>query len=122
MRQYFIDRAIVEAKKSEFKQRHGCIIFKGNRILSSGYNEIRHCNRLESRYTRWINSLHAETRTILFSRFPLLRCSILVIRLNHKDQLVNSKPCPLCLDLILDVGIKNIYYSDSSGQIVKGER
>ena len=121
MRQYFVDRAIVEAKKSEFKQRHGCIIFKGNRIISTGHNEIRHCNKLESRYTRWKNSLHAESRTILFCEVNLLRCSILVVRLNHKGNLVNSKPCQFCLELIQDVGIKNIYYSDYSGNIIKGE-
>lgn len=120
MKKYFIDRAIAEAKKSDFKQRHGCIIFKGNRILASGHNEIRYCNKLESKYTRWKNSLHAEARTILFNRFVFIRCSILVIRLNQKDQLVNSKPCPFCLELIQDEGIKNIYYSDSSGQIIKG--
>lgn len=122
MKQYFIEKAIAEAKKSEFKQRHGCIIFKGNRILSTGFNEIRYCSRLEPKYKKWINSLHSEQMAILFSRFDLLRCSILVVRLNYKDQLVNSKPCPVCTGLINEVGIQKIYYSDNDGNIVLKER
>jgi deoxycytidylate deaminase len=114
-----IKRAIEEAKISTFHQRHGCVIFKGNRILNTAHNEIRYCNRLDVRYKKWINSLHAEQKAILFSRFDLKRCSILVIRLDPFDNLTSSKPCPVCMGLIQNVGIGKIYYSTKIGQIVE---
>jgi len=102
-----IKRAIEEAKISTFHQRHGCVIFKGNRILNTAHNEIRYCNRLDVRYKKWINSLHAEQKAILFSRFDPF------------DNLTSSKPCPVCMGLIQNVGIGKIYYSTKIGQIVE---
>jgi len=117
MKKYIIQRAILEAQKSTFKPRHGCIIFKGSRIISTGYNEIRYCSRLNKKDTRWESSLHAECKTILYTEQDIKRCSILVVRLNNYNQLMYSKPCPLCMNLIKKVGIKNVYYSTSLGTI-----
>ena len=108
-------KAIEEAKKSDFHQRHGCVIFKGNKILSTGHNEIRYCRRLK--YKKWIDSLHAEQRAILFCRYDLKRCSLLVIRLDAYDNITYSKPCGICLELIKYVGITKIYYSNKNGKI-----
>ena len=114
-----IERAIKEAKKSTFSPRHGAVIFKGEKILSIGYNQIRYCSLLPEKYTRWKCSLHAEQKAIIYNHNDLRRCSILVIRLNNQNKLMNSKPCPLCLGLITDVGITNIYYSTNGGSIIK---
>lgn len=120
IKEQLLNRAISEAKKSNFKQRHGCVIFKGNRILSSGYNEIRYCNRIHSKYRKWLESgIHAEQKAILYGNYNYHRCSLLVVRLNHKNELVNSKPCPVCTKMIQDMGIKNVYYSDETGYIKK---
>ena len=109
--------AIKEAKKSNFKHKHGCVIFKGNRIIASGYNEIRHCSKLNKKYRKWINSLHAEQKTILFSQTPLKRCSLLVIRINNNYDLMASKPCKMCQSLISDVGITKVYFSNRNREI-----
>jgi len=117
MHRHIIKYAIQEAQKSEFKFRHGCVIFKGSKIISTGYNEVRYCKRLDYRYKKWINSLHAEQRTILFTNANIKRCSILVVRINKNNKLVNSKPCKVCQSLMQDVGITKIHYSDKDGQI-----
>ena len=110
-----INIAIKEAQKSNFKHRHGCVIFNGARVINAGFNEIRYCSKLNKKYRKWINSLHAEQKTILFAQSPIKRCSLLIIRINNKNQLVNSKPCKMCQSLIADVGITKVYYSDKSG-------
>jgi deoxycytidylate deaminase len=117
MNNHILKLAIKEAQKSEFKHRHGCIIFKGSHIISTGYNKVRYCKKLDKRYRKWMNSLHAEQKTILFTREDLKRCSILIIRINRNNELCHSKPCKLCQSLISDVGINKIYYSDKSGKI-----
>ena len=109
--------AIKEAEKSNFKHRHGCVIFNGSKILATGFNEIRHCWKLDKKYKRWVNSLHAEQKTIIFSNCNLKRCSILVVRINNNGKLLNSKPCRMCAGLIEDVGISKVYYSDNDGNI-----
>ncbi len=109
--------AIREAQKSNFHHRHGCVIFNGSRVINVGFNEIRYCSKLNRKYRRWINSLHAEQKTILFSQASLKRCSILIVRINKKNQLMNSKPCKMCQSLIADVGITKVYYSNNLNQI-----
>jgi len=115
--------AIKQAERSNFKHRHGCVVFKGSKIISIGFNEIRHCWKLDKKYKRWVNSLHAEQKAIIFSNCNLKRSSLLVVRINKNGKLVNSKPCNLCLGIINDVGISNVYFSDNSGEIIelKGE-
>lgn len=111
--------AIKEAKKSNHKHRHGCVVFKGSKIISTGFNEIRYCWKLDKKYKKWVNSLHAEQKTIIFSEASLKRCSILVVRINKNNEMLNSKPCRICMGMIKDVGISKIYYSDCDGNIQK---
>jgi deoxycytidylate deaminase len=49
----------------------------------------------------------------------LKKLNILVIRVNSKNELVNSKPCENCIYYLRLYGIKNVYYSNENGEIVK---
>jgi deoxycytidylate deaminase len=42
-----------------------------------------------------------------------------VIRVNKNDELVNSKPCKSCIEVMRMFGIKNIYYSTETGELKK---
>jgi len=42
-----------------------------------------------------------------------------VIRVNKNDNLVNSKPCKSCIEVMRMFGIKNIYYSTETGELKK---
>jgi len=44
---------------------------------------------------------------------------MVVIRINGKNELVNSKPCENCIYYLRLYGIKNVYYSNENGEIVK---
>jgi len=44
---------------------------------------------------------------------------MVVIRINTKNELVNSKPCENCIYYLRLYGIKNVYYSNENGEIVK---
>lgn len=50
---------------------------------------------------------------------------IFVVRINKPDKkdsactkLVNARPCAHCLDMMKSVGIRRVYYSDDSGEII----
>jgi hypothetical protein len=44
---------------------------------------------------------------------------IIVIRINNKGELCNSRPCIECLDILKMIGIKSIYYSNDNGNIIE---
>jgi deoxycytidylate deaminase len=108
--------AIEEAKKSEHKHKIGAVIFKGKRIVSSAHNAVR-CNKIPRQFKSWIQSLHAECGAIIKAKKDLKGYSIIVIRLNNKNELMMSKPCSLCESFIEYVGVKEVYWSTNQGGI-----
>ena len=113
--------AIEESEKSTYKQRIGCVIFKGSRILSSGHNDIR-SSRIIDKYKIFKNALHAEQAAVLKVKewHKLKGASIIVIKTTKPFGLLKmAKPCPMCQELLRHVCIKNIYYSNEFGEIVK---
>ena len=114
-----IKLCLLESEKSNYRFKIGAVVFKGNRILSSGHNEIRSSN-IPSKHNLYINSVHAEQAALLGTDWNKLKgCSILVMRCSKtKGNLSNAKPCPLCQKLLAHIGIRNIYYSNEIGEIV----
>jgi hypothetical protein len=56
------------------------------------------------------------------SKYKHKNFDLMVLRLNNLNELRDSKPCLLCLQYlskIKRVNIKNIYYSDINGDIIK---
>lgn len=116
----FLNLAIKEAQKSTYKQRMGAIIFKGNSIISKGYNDpFRSVRSVSKRFLRWENTIHAEVMALLNARCPLKGTSIIVVRINNFNELRLAKPCSYCQNYLSFVGIKNCYYSTNSGLIDK---
>jgi hypothetical protein len=44
--------------------------------------------------------------------------NILIIRYNSNGELMSSKPCRDCIELLRTIGIQRIYYSTDQHQIV----
>ena len=114
-----IKLCLLESEKSNYRFKIGAVVFKGNRILSSGHNEIRSSN-IPSKHKLYNNSVHAEQAALLGTDWNKLKgCSILVMRCSKtKGSLSNAKPCSLCQKLLAHIGIRNIYYSNEMGEIV----
>jgi hypothetical protein len=92
-------------------------------ILSYGINKIGDSKCLNA-------GIHAEHDAIrkllpLKNKKRLKAVSILVIRLSVKNKLQSSKPCSNCIEIMknlpIKIGykIKDVYYSDNEGNIVK---
>lgn len=71
-----------------------------------------------------ISTIHAEIdvlRQVPAHKTHKLKIFVTRIRKNKKAYyLKNSKPCPYCIDFMLSAGVKlrNIWYTDSSGEWV----
>ena len=113
--------SLEECEKSTYRFKMGAVVFKGTRILASGHNGIR-SSRIHPLHKYYNNSLHAEQDCILNVKdwSTLKGCSILVMRISpSKGILGMSEPCEICMGILNHVGIKNIYYTNQKGEIVK---
>ena len=111
---------------SNFKQYQvGAVLVYRHKIISSGYNSYT-TNPLQKKYNRFrfdtdttLHSKHAELDCLL----PLInrrdidfsRASLYVYRQHKSGELGCARPCESCLNLIKDLGIRDIYYSDDGG-------
>jgi deoxycytidylate deaminase len=104
-----------QAKKSTFERyRLGAVIVKGNRVLATGYNEIRYSKRLRK------SNIHAEEAAILKllkeNRLQDLNGSaIYVSRVCPSGRTAMAKPCKTCAELIRSVGLDKVIYTTDSG-------
>lgn len=102
------------------------LIGKGGRISYIGTNSSKsHPKILEFDYENYNDRLcriHSEFRTILKASVKektedLSHYSILNIRVDRKDRINIGRPCQGCMSIIRQMGIKNIYYSNTDGGI-----
>lgn len=116
-----VKKAMEELELSDhYLYKVAAVIFKGSRIFGSGHNSFRSSN-IPLKYKKWPHTLHAEQAAIysINDWSEIKGSSILVIRANKSGNLSKGYPCKHCLNTIKYVGIKNIYYSNRQGEIVR---
>lgn len=125
-RAYFKAAKAVAEMSNFYKVNIGCVAVYSHRIISSGANSNK-TNPLQKKYNvhRFsvdsVHTLHAETQCLL----PLIgrkdidfsRVSLYIYR-KHKDgTLALAKPCPSCMALIKELGIKKVYYTGNDSYV-----
>lgn len=129
------NEARMEAESSDYKRFHmGAVIVYKKHIIGRGHNSDK-SHPMQKEYNRKYrtfnnvggnfiaDSLHAEISAI--SSIPYTvginvdwpKAKIYVYRISHGTKLGYglAKPCPACMNALRDLGIKNIYYTDTSG-------
>lgn len=84
---------------------HAAIVQKGGAVVATGYNH---------------NWVHAETMA-LGKLWPSQRKGTKVwsIRVTRGGRLANAKPCKDCESYMRRSGVKVVWYSDDTGQMVR---
>jgi deoxycytidylate deaminase len=101
------------------KFRLGAILVHKNNIVSVGMNSYK-THPLMATRTPW-PFLHAEQHAII--RAGLNNCEgldLYIARVRKNNDLAMSKPCSVCMKLIHDVSIKNVYYSTNTKEFMNG--
>jgi tRNA(Arg) A34 adenosine deaminase TadA len=100
---------------------HVAFLVKKNKIVKIGWNRKRtHPEISKHPYHDGYVGTHAELDVILKSGLEDLNDhSIIVLRVDRKGRLANSKPCPGCLSLLKSYNVEEVFYSDSEGNIEK---
>ena len=104
-----IDTLIENSKNSDCSYKHAAAVIKHDKILAIGINHFKGI------------SIHAEVDAIKnylkkYNKKRLDGLDLIVIR-NSGMNLSYSKPCKYCCLFLKEKGIRNIFYSDYSGNI-----
>lgn len=98
------------AKKSSCNRaKVASIIVKDEYIISTGYNgsprKIKSCNEIGHvmKNNHCIATIHAEQNAII-------NAAKLGISINNSDMISTHKPCFKCMQILINSGIKNLYY------------
>lgn len=102
-------KAAQMSQYGEHKQhRVGCVIAKGNRVMSWGYNR----DKTHSKSPHAWAYIHAEFDAIRRLNPEELKGSSIYIYRQKKDGTpALARPCESCFKLIKDLGIKEICYT-----------
>jgi hypothetical protein len=100
---------------------HIAFLVKKNKIVKIGWNRKRtHPEISKHPYHDGYVGTHAELDVILKSGLDSLDDhSMIVLRVDRKGRLANSKPCPGCLSLLKSYNVDEVFYSDGEGKIEK---
>ena len=110
MRRNICDLAVQEAYRSGQNFKHGAVIVRSGKVLSSGHNKVT------TRCPSHMYSIHAEMAAIKQSNVKnnLDMSHLYVVRVN-KCGLAESKPCAKCQQYMRIHGIKRVFYSTGNG-------
>jgi deoxycytidylate deaminase len=108
---------------SNVNNSHIAFLVKRNKIIRIGWNRKRtHPEISKHPYHDGYVGTHAELDVILKSGLDNLEDhSMIVLRIDRNGKLNNSKPCLGCRSVLNQFNVKNIFYSNSEGNIVKHE-
>lgn len=123
-----------ESLKSDCNFKLGCVITYKKKIISCGHNKDK-THPAQKKYNKYRNfnnsgnyikhSIHAEIDAI--SHIPFLtgkmldnedgwgKVSIYVYRSSKIKNLACARPCNACMEMIKNLGIKNVYYTEDYG-------
>jgi tRNA(Arg) A34 adenosine deaminase TadA len=116
-----IAHALCPTNWQNVNNSHIAFLVKKNKIVKIGWNRKRtHPKIAKHPYHDGYVGTHAELDVILKSGLDNLDDhSMIVLRVDRKGRLANSKPCPGCLSLIKSYNVNQVFYSDTEGNIEK---
>ena len=115
-----INAAKKACTKSCCEHTLGAVLYKGGGILRICCNVNKHMSYRKKYFAHGTPTRHAEMNAIhQIPRDVLEKCSLLVVRLNEKGDMKSAKPCSACALALYHSGIKHVYYSSYSGEILK---
>jgi len=131
---YYLDIADMVSKRSTCLRRHyGAVIVKNDEIVATGYNgaprgdtnciDIKYCEREAQgvahgeRY-ELCKAVHAEANAIISaSRSDMIDSTLYLSGTDFKDNLIDARPCDMCMRLIKNAGIMKIIQRNADNTI-----
>ena len=124
----FFEKAADIAETSNFDRYHiGCVAVLKNKIIAAASNKLK-THTIQAEYDKYrqfnclsdpknIHSLHAEIAclTSIKKDVPFDKVELYIYRKMTKKPFGLARPCPACMAMIKNLGIKKIYYTTNDG-------
>jgi dCMP deaminase len=108
------------------KRKYGAVVVKNDTVISTGYNgsprgldnccDIGSCPRIELGMHQGegygiCRAIHAEQNALLnCPKEQMIGADLYLAGVNPKDNTIHkAKPCPVCVRLIIQAGIENVF-------------
>lgn len=115
-------------RQTGVRAAHVAFLIKKNKIVKIGWNKNRthpktksfpYLTRNNRKYEKVNVGIHAELDVIMKSGIEdLSNYQMVVLRVDGTGKLNNSRPCTGCASAIKQMGISNVFYSNSCGEVV----
>ena len=114
LKEIYMENAINWSKRSTCKRKSvGCVAVKDGRIIATGYNGspsgAPHCTDIGCEI-EIINGRECCVRTLHAEQAIISFCAKNGIILNKSDLYCTLSPCNNCAKLIINAGIKNVFF------------
>lgn len=115
-----IKYAINACSKSLCDHTLAAVLYKGGAVIRVACNENKTIQYRKKYFSHGEPSRHAEMNVLHgIPRDVVTKCSLLVVRVNKNGEILSAKPCLACANVLIDSGIRRVYYSSYSGDILK---
>lgn len=108
--EYFLSQAELVSRRSSCERAYvGAVLVKDKRCIATGYNggvsELENCDEAGHYFVEGhcIRTIHAEMNA-------LIQCATSTQNCEGATLYVTHFPCPICMKLLLQAGIKRIVY------------
>lgn len=98
---------------------HGTVLVRGGSVLSIGFNSPHRCGFSDHYAPHSASNIHSELSAIRACRkkIDLTGAVAYNLRRNLTGSVRLAKPCPGCMRLLVDYGIKKCYYTTDTGDL-----
>ena len=94
------------------RYRHGAVIVKGGRVISTGINKVRNHPDVFGSVDKIKTQSHVHAEMDAIKKVEDLRgAKIYIARVNKSGHTGFSRPCENCYNSIIDSGITKIIYT-----------
>lgn len=110
---------------SDFRRSHtGCVVVTKNKIIGAGFNSNKthpiqrryNCLRFSCESPHTLHAeIHALSQLVNNSSVDWANTSIYTYREHKNGVRAFARPCASCMQLIKDLGIRDIYYTTEDG-------
>ncbi|MCK5836183.1 MAG: cytidine/deoxycytidylate deaminase family protein [Desulfobacula sp.] len=118
--QYFMGITdLVSSRSTCLRRKVGAIIVKDRRILCSGYNgapsKVPHCSEtgcLREKLKVPSGEKHELCRGVHAEQNAIIQAAFHGIKVSGAVLYCTNQPCSICAKMIINAGIKKVYYRD----------
>lgn len=109
------------ALKSVSKFRVGAVVARRHRVISTGFNDMGKSHPIvqeHAGHNDFVCGMHAEIHACLgVSAKDLYKSDLYVARILRNGEKALAKPCEICHSYLTSVGIRRVWYTNTSSEV-----